>query len=132
MEALFSIFPIATLIRFALVGCVGVVIDVGITFLLKEKLHQNQYGASAAGFCVAATSNYFLNRLWTFNNTNPDILFQYGKFLLIAGVGVGLSSLIVWLLYERFRINFYGAKGFSIVMIMFWNFSLNSLFTFAG
>lgn len=132
METLLSTFAIATLIRFALVGCVGVVIDVGVTFLLKEKLHQNKYGASAGGFCIAATSNYFLNRLWTFNNSNPDILYQYGTFLAIAAGGVGLSSVIVWLLYEKLHVNFYKAKGLSIVMIMFWNFGLNSLFTFAA
>ena len=131
MEELMSTFPIPTLVRFGLVGCVGVMIDFGVTFLLKEKLQQNKYRASAIGFCIAATSNYFLNRVWTFGSTNPDVLLQYGKFLTIATLGVGLSSLIVWLLYEKLRVNFYGAKGLSIVMIMFWNFALNSLYTFA-
>jgi len=131
MEELLSTFPVHTLVRFGLVGCMGVIIDFGVTFLFKEKLQQNKYLASSAGFCLAATCNYFLNRVWTFNNTDPDILLQYGKFLAIATCGVGLSALIVWLLNERLRVNFYRAKGLSIVMIMFWNFALNSLYTFA-
>jgi len=132
MDELLSTFPVLTLVRFGLVGCIGVIVDFGVTFLCKEKLQQNKYMASCAGFCLAATGNYFLNRAWTFGSTDPDILLQYGKFLIIASIGVGLSGLIVWLLSEKLRVNFYHAKGLSIVMIMFWNFALNSLYTFGG
>lgn len=130
MDSLLAAFPILTLLRFALVGCVGVLVDFGVTFLLKEKLDRNKYLASAAGFFFAATNNYLLNRLWTFNNTDPQVLLQYGRFIGIALVGLALSYSIVWLLYEKFRINFYGAKGLSIVLVMVWNFMLNTLYTF--
>jgi len=123
-------FPITKMFRFGLVGCTGVVVDFGITFLLKEKLGLNKYTASSVGFCVAATNNYFLNRLWTFGNTDPHMLVQYVKFITIATIGVVLSNGIVWILYEKMKINFYGAKALSIAAVMFWNFLINTLYTF--
>ncbi|HEY8936530.1 MAG TPA: GtrA family protein [Cyclobacteriaceae bacterium] len=121
---------IIKIIRFGLVGCTGVIVDFGITFLLKEKLKINKYLASSIGFCVAATNNYILNRIWTFSSADPNIMVQYSKFIIIASVGVLLSNGIVWLLHERFKFNFYIAKGLSIIIVMSWNFIVNNLYTF--
>lgn len=118
------------IIRFALVGCTGVIVDFGITFLLKERLKINKYLASSIGFCIAATNNYILNRIWTFNSADPNIIVQYSKFFSVAMIGVLLSNGIVWLLHERFKVNFYVAKALSIVMVMSWNFIVNNLYTF--
>lgn len=121
---------IMKIIRFALVGCTGVIVDFGITFLLKERLKINKYLASSIGFCIAATNNYILNRIWTFNSADPNIIVQYSKFFSVAMIGVLLSNGIVWLLHERFKVNFYVAKALSIVMVMSWNFIVNNLYTF--
>jgi putative flippase GtrA len=127
---LLSLPLIMKIIRFGLVGCTGVIVDFGITFLLKEKLKINKYVASSLGFCVAATNNYILNRIWTFNSIDPNIIVQYSKFFIVAIIGVLLSNGIVWLLHERFKFNFYVAKGLSIVVVMAWNFIVNNLYTF--
>lgn len=123
--------PVAKIVRFGLVGCAGVVVDFGITFLIKEKLGLNKYLANSTGFYVAATNNFFLNRYWTFNSANPNVLLQYLQFMIIAIVGVALSNGIIWILYEKLNTNFYRAKGLSILVVMAWNFSVNSMVTFA-
>src|SRR4051812_39789251 len=92
---------IMKIIRFGLVGCTGVIVDFGITFLLKEKLRTNKYLASSIGFCLAATNNYILNRIWTFNSVDPNVIVQYSKFFTVAIIGVLVSNGIVWLLNER-------------------------------
>ena len=53
-------------IKFCVVGGTGVVVDFGITFLFKEKLKLNKYIANSLGFMAAASTNYLLNRWWTF------------------------------------------------------------------
>lgn len=127
----FEISPIILkLIRFGLVGCTGVIVDFGITFLLKEKLKINKYVSSSFGFSLAATNNYFLNRIWTFKSSDPNIVVQYSKFIGVAIIGVLLSNGIVWLLHERLKINFYGSKALSIVIVVIWNFTINVTFTF--
>jgi putative flippase GtrA len=117
-------------IRFALVGATGLVIDFGLTYLIKEKLKLNKYLANAVGFFAAATSNFFINRNWTFANTNPDVAGQYLKFIGFALIGLAINSMIVWWMTERMKRDFYFSKGAATVIVTCWNFLSNFLFTF--
>jgi putative flippase GtrA len=119
-------------LKFGVVGFSGVFVDFGITWLLKEKLKVNKYVANSAGFICAVFSNYFLNRLWTFEDHNPDIVTQFMKFLLIAVCGLLINNYIIYLLTERKqRANFYVAKLIATLIVTFWNFGGNLLFTFS-
>lgn len=75
---------IAQFIKFCVVGGSGVVVDFAITYLLKEKLRLNKYIANSTGFVCAASTNYLLNRLWTFQSHDPQVTRQYMLFLAIA------------------------------------------------
>jgi putative flippase GtrA len=118
------------LIKFCLVGGTGLVVDFSITFLLKEKIKTNRYFANAMGFSFAATSNYFLNRAWTFESSNPQIYQEYGLFVAFALIGLGINTLCLRF-FEQRKFSFYVAKFFAIVITTFWNFGANYFFTFA-
>lgn len=60
-------------IKFGVVGFSGVAIDFGFTYLFKEKLKVQKFAANALGFMIAASSNYFFNRIWTFKSDNPEV-----------------------------------------------------------
>ncbi len=122
---------ISKFIKFLVVGLTGVFVDFGFTYLFKEKAHVQKYLANAIGFTIAATSNYVLNRVWTFQSVNPQILMEYSEFLLIAIIGLGLNTLILWLIVSRLNWNFYFAKLFAIGFVTLWNFFANAFFTFA-
>ncbi|QNF31749.1 GtrA family protein [Adhaeribacter swui] len=117
-------------LKFGLVGFSGLLLDFGITYLTKEKLRWNKYLANSLGFAVACTSNYLLNRWWTFRSADPGIAVQFSKFVLIALVGLILNNLILYLLTEKAKLNFYVAKFCAIVLVFFWNFFFNYFFTF--
>ena len=117
-------------IKFGVVGGSGVFVDFGITYACKEWLRLNKYLANSMGFICATTSNYMLNRLWTFHNEHPDIATQYLRFLGIAAVGLLVNNLTIYLLNGRFRFNFYLAKLFAIGVVTFWNFFMNYYFNF--
>ena len=117
-------------LKFGVVGATGLVIDFTITFLLKEQLKVNKYVSNSIGFIVAASTNYFFNRIWTFGNTQPNISIQYFIFIVISLIGLFLSTAIVGLLHERMKLNFYWAKLIAIGVVMSWNFTANLLFTF--
>jgi putative flippase GtrA len=118
------------LIKFLVVGFIGLGVDFGITFLLKERVKVQKYLSNSIGFIIAASSNYILNRTWTFHSKNPDILLEYSHFLFIAIIGLGINSLVLWLLVSRFKYNFYFSKLIATIVTTFWNFIANLLFTF--
>ncbi len=129
-DSVFSL--LVKFVKFGLVGFSGLLLDFGITYLLKEKACWNKYLANSVGFAVACGSNYILNRAWTFQSADPAVTIQFGKFLIIAVVGLGLNNLVVYLLTEKLKFNFYLAKFCAVVLVFFWNFSLNYVYTFAG
>jgi putative flippase GtrA len=118
-------------LKFACVGLTGVLIDFGTTYFFKEVVKIQKYVANAIGFTVAATSNYFLNRIWTFESHNPHIAIEYIKFLVISLIGLGINTLILWLLVSKFKKRFYLSKLFAIAVVTVWNFFMNWIFTFA-
>jgi len=119
-------------VKFGTVGFSGLAVDFGITWLCKEKLRIHRYVSSSLGFLVATGTNYVLNRYWTFHDQDPEYILQFGKFFLIATVGLALSNTIIYLLSERLKWNFYLAKACAVVIVSFWNFFANYLYTFTG
>ena len=118
-------------LKFCAVGFSGLIIDYSITFLLKEKLKVQKYIANACGFITAASSNYVLNRIWTFHSYNPEILFEYSSFFIISLIGLSINTFILWLVIKKYKINFYLAKFIAILVTTLWNFFANYLYTFA-
>ena len=118
-------------IKFGVVGFSGVIIDFGFTYISKEYLKAQKYLANAIGFTMAASSNYVLNRIWTFQSHNPHIAEEYVRFLLVSILGLGISTLVIYFLNGRLKMNFYMAKLFAIGGVTVWNFFVNILYTFA-
>lgn len=118
------------LIKFCVVGFSGVFVDFSTTWLLKEKVGINKYVANSTGFLVAATTNYFFNRVWTFHSQNPEIVTEYFSFFGISLIGLGINNLILYLLTEKWKLNFYLSKLFAIGVVTIWNFVMNYLVTF--
>ena len=120
----------AKFIRFAIVGGSGLLVDFGITYIFKEWVRANKYIANSLGFICAATSNYILNRLWTFQSADPRIARQYLLFVGISLVGLGINNAIVYVGNDRLKFNFYLSKLFAVGVVTFWNFFMNYLFNF--
>ncbi|MEJ8803227.1 GtrA family protein [Pontibacter sp. H249] len=117
-------------LKFGTVGFSGLLLDFAVTYVTKEKLRWNKYVANSLGFILASASNFYLNRIWTFRSLDPEVGWQYSKFLVVAIVGLLLNNFIIYILTERLRFNFYVAKFCAIVLVFFWNFSINYLYTF--
>lgn len=122
---------ISKFIKFGVVGCSGMLIDFGATYICKEKLKLNKYLSNCIGFILAATSNYILNRIWTFESHKEEIGVQYFQFMIVSIIGLGINSLILYLLTDKLKLNFYFSKLIAIAITTIWNFFANLLFTFA-
>ncbi len=131
MQDIFSTQFLLKFIKFAAVGLSGVFVDFGVTYLCKEIFKIQKYISNSIGFTVAASSNYVLNRIWTFQSTNPDIAVEYTEFLIISLIGLALNNFILWFIITKFKINFYLSKLFAIGVVTIWNFFANAFITFA-
>jgi putative flippase GtrA len=125
MEKIFWLF-----LKFAVVGGSGVIVDFSLTFLLKEKVKINRYIANSIGFITAATTNYFLNRWWTFQSHNSQIGQEYLTFFGIALIGLLINNLMLYIFHEKVKIQFYLSKLMAVGIVTLWNFFMNYIFTF--
>ena len=122
-------------IKFGVVGASGMVIHGGLLFLLKELAKMNPFIANPIGFIAAASSNYILNRIWTFRSKEKQVGVEYIKFILVSVIGLGVNNGSLWLLSrllpswaEDWR--FYIVWAFAVGITTIWNFFGNLLFTF--
>ncbi len=118
--------------KYGLVGLSGVFVDFAFTWICKEIFRLNKYIANSIGFTVAASSNYVLNRVWTFASKSEEIALEYSLFIGISVVGLLLNNYLIYILNDKFKLNFYLAKVFAIGAVTVWNFLANYFITFRG
>ena len=126
----FELEFIYRILKFGTVGLICFFIDFGITYFFKEKLKFNKFTANAIGFLISVIINFTLNRMWTFQSTTADIEMQFLKFISIASFALIINSVIIYLLNVKIRFNFYLSKLAAVFIVMFYNYSMNVLFTF--
>jgi putative flippase GtrA len=117
-------------LKFAVVGSSGVLVDFGFTFLFKEKFRVQKYVANAIGFSTAVVSNYFFNRIWTFESSNTHMMHEFSVFLLAAIAGLGINTCVLWFLVSKQKNKFYFSKLIAIGVVTIWNFCINYFITF--
>lgn len=118
------------LFKFGLVGLSGMAIDFSVTWLCKEKLGFNKYLSNSLGFCFAVTSNFLLNRYWTFESSAQPFTAQFARFMLVSLSGLAINNLLLYLLVKKLQSNFYLLKLIVTGLVFFWNYFVNFLFTF--
>jgi putative flippase GtrA len=119
------------IVKYGVVGFTGMIIDFTATWFLKEKAKINRFIANSIGFTIAAISNYLLNKYWTFHSQNTNVTFEFASFFLIALIGLLINNLVIFLLNNKLKMNFYFSKLIAIGVVTSWNFLLNYYFTFS-
>ena len=121
-----------TFLKFFTVGGMGFGIDMLSTWILKEKLVLKKYTANTIGFFIGIVFRFFINKAWTFQDSNPEWLKQMIQFGSIALVGLAMVNGIIYLLDEKWKfLSFYKAKVVAMIFFMLWNFTAKYLWTFA-
>ena len=120
-------------IKFGIVGASGMVVHGGVLYLCKEIFFLNPFVANTIGFVTAATTNYILNRIWTFRS--KEVAMEYMKFILVSVIGLGINNGTLWLTGRMLPTwnddwRFYILWVFAVGVTTLWNFFGNMLFTF--
>ncbi len=116
------------LIKFALVGFSGIIMNTGLLFLFTEYAHIYYIISSAFAIETSILTNFILNERWTFVNRECSIqswwqrLFSY-NLLAIGGMVVNMG--ILFLLTEYVGMYYLLANIIGIITAFTWNYVSN-------
>jgi dolichol-phosphate mannosyltransferase len=122
--------------KFCLVGGSGVVVDMGMLFLLADPRCLG-WGVTVSKVIAAETAlanNFLWNELWTFRPSSENASGHRGwprRFLLfnlICGAGIGLAVLLLHAFHTWLGWNLYLSNLMAIILVTAWNFGMNAYF----
>lgn len=118
-------------VLFAVVGAVGTAAHFATLIVVVERFGGQVLVGSSAGFLVGALVNYFLNYHLTFASTQRHA-HAMPRFLLVATVGMLLNVGVMGITYNAFRLPYLICQVIATVLVLFWNFGVNRLWTFGS
>lgn len=118
--------------KYYLVGAIGVFVNLGILYALKEYVGLWYLASSAIAIYVSMTTNFLLNKAWTFNDTmvKQSTLFMYFKFVGISIAGMLIQLSFNYIFVNEMRMYYLFAAFISIIIASGINFMLNRKITF--
>jgi len=134
-------------VKFAVVGAVGSLIDIGVMNLMTQVFHLRLVIGGSISFVCAVTNNFFGNRYWTYpDSRSRHIARQLGMFFLVNAVGIAiripilkfveppLARMFESMTYLSLDVADALAKNatllFAIGVVMLWNFFVNRYWTY--
>jgi dolichol-phosphate mannosyltransferase len=118
------------LVRFAIVGGTGFVVNLAVYALLVHALGFDYRAANAAAWLVAVLNNFVLNRHWTFDAREGRARFQAMRFLVVSLVAEGFSLLLLTVFVESAGLAKVPAQALAVAASMPLNFLGNKLWSF--
>jgi len=143
-------------VKFAIVGVIGAIVDFVVLNILKVAFETNGVGdgwnvslephqiqlisANAISFSTAVLSNFTWNRLWTFPESRErPVVTQLIQFTIVNVLGLVINTVILVAMdqyvFQQFfdaRLSYNLAKAVAIGVVLFWNFGVNSIWTYRG
>jgi putative flippase GtrA len=119
--------PRAEFVRYCAVGASGYAVNSALFWLLDRSLPYTV--AFAAAFVCAATSNFGLNRAWTFRS-GGRVSPQYARFLAVSLLALGVDLLVLSGLVELAGASKLLAAAAAILAATPASFAGNRLWTF--
>lgn len=123
-------------LKFCLVGGSGVMVNMGLLWLLTEAAGVFYLASSAVAVECAILNNFLWNDVWTFRDRRADgwpaRLGRLARFNLVSLAGLGLNVLVLWLFTERMGVYYLLSNLIGIAAATMWNFLVNSRWTWKG
>ncbi len=117
-------------VTFALVGVANTSVSAGLYTMFTRVAHVHPLAANALAFMVAVTMSFLLNRRFTFRGSPGVVHHQYIKFFIVNIISLVASEIIIWFVHVVLGVNDLVAFGLATVVVLFWNFGANRMWTF--
>ena len=122
-------------IRFAVSGGVCALIEMGVLWLLVDKVHMDTIPGTAIAFLVSVAVNYLMCMAWVFKGAKDGGLSAKLGFAVTSGIGFFLNLLLMWIFKNalgedrllltvfRFEVRMYLLnKAIATLLVMVWNY----------
>ncbi len=118
-------------LKFAFVGLIGTILNISILYLSTEYYNLYYIYSAIIAFIIAATVNFLINKVWTFNEKiNNKIFLQYLKFLVVSLMALSVNILFLYILTEFVKIYYLVSEVIAIGVSLIINFIGNTIWTF--
>jgi len=120
--------------RFYTVGASGLLVNYIISLLFADAIINFWYiHATIIGIAVSMSSNFILNKIWTFEDRNFEAkktLTQYGKFVGFSSLGALIQLGMVYVLVDNYQFVYSVALILAVIIAASSNFIFNKKWTF--
>lgn len=107
-------------VKFLAVGASGTVVNLGLTFVFKEKAGLDPVVANGIGFVVSVFNNYVWNSLWTFGQKRTAT--ALGKYLVVSSFTLGINLGLVYTLTKKLGVWYLASAAVGIVAAVAINY----------
>lgn len=117
-------------IAFFFVGIIAAIVHFGLLITLKEGYNWQFIPATLVGFVGGAVTSYILNRNHTFKGTQRSHASAFTRFFLVASIGFALTFVLNYGFNSVLNWHYLLAQVLTTIIVMFWNFLANRIWTF--
>ena len=116
------------ILKFGLVGGTAFVIDYVLLYFCTEFLHIHYLISSIISFTVSVIFNYILSIKWVFDVQKKQDVKDFVIFIILSVIGLGINSLIMYVMVEKFGVYYMLSKIVSTAVVMVYNFITRKIF----
>ena len=115
--------------NFVIVGCTVTLLDFIMLHLFVERAEMWYLAAAALAFIISTVINYILSMKFVFRGREGrSKKEEFTVFAILNLIGLGLTTLLMWLLVDKAHLYYMFAKVFTSATVMFWSFFSRKIF----
>lgn len=119
--------------RFYTVGALGLLVNYLASSMFASLSNMWYIHATIIGITISMSSNFVLNKVWTFEDRNfatKHTLEQYGKFIGFSSFGALVQLGLIFILVDSYSVQYPLALVLAVTAAALSNFILNKKWTF--
>ena len=116
------------ILKFGVVGGLAFVIDYALLYILTEFLGVHYLISSVISFTVSVIFNYIMSIKWVFDVNRKQGIKEFVVFVVLSIIGLGINSLIMYLMVDIMSIYYMISKLVSTAVVMVYNFITRKIF----
>jgi dolichol-phosphate mannosyltransferase len=124
------------ILSFGVVGFSGIVVNMGLLYLLTEYIGLYYLASAAIAIEVSILNNFFWNDVWTFRSTRnlklEKKLHRFASFQAVSMGGLLINMAILFFLTDIAGIYYLLANLVGILVAFAWNYGVNRHYTWRG